>query len=123
MKVWVWVCLICVYNDEGEGLQKIGLRIAGKIGPANITILRNGQSQVDLPINNWYPIYEDVSTDDSSIYMTSKQRIEFELASTNFATFGVDALSGTNTTQLLQDVPLENPNKSNKEADSNWPPS
>jgi len=50
--------------------------------------------------------------------MTSKQRIEFELASTNFATFGVDALSGTNTTQLLQDVPLENPNKSNKEADS-----
>ena len=83
-----------------------------------ITILRNGQSQVDLPINNWYPIYEDVSTDDSSIYMTSKQRIEFELASTNFATFGVDALSGTNTTQLLQDVPLENPNKSNKEADS-----
>jgi hypothetical protein len=50
--------------------------------------------------------------------MTSKQRIEFELASTNFATFGVDAISGTNTTQLLQDVPLENPNKSNKEADS-----
>ena len=83
-----------------------------------ITILRNGQSQVDLPIDNWKPIYEDVSTDDSSIYMTSKQRIEFELASTNFATFGVDALSGTNTTQLLQDVPLENPNKSNKEADS-----
>jgi len=83
-----------------------------------ITILRNGQSSVDLPINNWYPIYEDVSTDDSSIYMTSKQRIEFELASTNFATFGIDALSGTNTTQLLQDVPLENPNKSNKEADS-----
>jgi hypothetical protein len=83
-----------------------------------ITILRNGQSQVDLPINNWYPIYEDISTDDSSIYMTSKQRIEFELASTNFATFGVDALSGTNTTQLLQDVPLDNPNKSNKEADS-----
>ena len=72
-----------------------------------ITILRNGQSQVDLPIDNWKPIYEDVSTDDSSIYMTSKQRIEFELASTNFATFGVDALSGTNTTQQIQDVPLE----------------
>jgi len=82
-----------------------------------ITIIRNGQSQVDLPFNNWFPIYEDVQNDDSSIYMTSGQLIPVTLASTNFASFGVDAIPIANTTKLLQDVPVLDPNSSLIELD------
>jgi hypothetical protein len=83
-----------------------------------ITIIRNGQSNVDLPVNNWIPIYEDISTDDSSIYLTSTQRIDFNLASTNFASFGIDALPSTNTTQIIEDVELGSPNQSNLISDA-----
>jgi hypothetical protein len=83
-----------------------------------ITIIRNGQSKVDLPINNWIPIYEDITTDDSSIYMTTTQKLEFAIASTRFESFGIDNIPSTNTTQIIQEVDLENPNLSNKESDS-----
>ena len=83
-----------------------------------ITIIRNGQSKVDLPVNNWVPIYEDISSDDSSIYMTTTQKLEFAIASTRFESFGIDNVPSTNTTQIIQEVELENPNKSNKESDS-----
>ena len=82
-----------------------------------ITIIRNGQSQVDLPFSNWFPIYEDIQNDDSSIYMTSGQTIPVTLASTNFASFGVDAIPIANTTKLLQDVPVLDPNSSLIELD------
>ena len=83
-----------------------------------ITIIRNGQSQVDLPnFNNWFPIYEDIQNDDSSIYMTSGQTIPVALASTNFASFGIDAIPVTNTTKLLQDVPVLDPDSSLQELD------
>ena len=82
-----------------------------------ITIIRNGQSQVDLPFSNWFPIYEDIQNDDSSIYMTSGQLIPVTLASTNFASFGVDAIPIANTTKLLQDVPVLDPNSSLIELD------
>jgi len=82
-----------------------------------ITIIRNGQSQVDLPFSNWFPIYEDIQNDDSSIYMTSGQLIPVTLASTNFASFGVDAIPISNTTKLLQDVPVLDPNSSLIELD------
>jgi hypothetical protein len=83
-----------------------------------ITIIRNGQSKADIDFNNWYPIYEDIQNDDSSIYMTSGQTIPVVLGSTNFASFGVDAVPVANTTKLLQDVPVDNSTKSNKELDS-----
>lgn len=83
-----------------------------------ITIIRNGQSKADLDFNNWYPIYEDIQNDDSSIYMTSGQTIPVKLGSTNFASFGVDAVPVANTTKLLQDVPVDNSSKSNKDLDS-----
>jgi hypothetical protein len=83
-----------------------------------ITIIRNGQSKVDLPVNNWVPIYEDISSDDSSIYMTTTQKLEFNLASNRFASFDIDNIPSANTTQIIQNVELENPNKSNKESDS-----
>lgn len=83
-----------------------------------ITIIRNGQSQVDLPnFNNWFPIYEDVQNDDSSIYMTSGQTIPVALASTNFASFGIDAVPIANTTKLLQDIPIGDSDSSLKELD------
>ena len=83
-----------------------------------ITIIRNGQSQVDLPLNNWFPIYEDIQNDDSSIYMTSGQTIPVALASTNFVSFGVDAIPVSNTTKLLQDIPVLDPSSSLKELDN-----
>jgi hypothetical protein len=83
-----------------------------------ITIIRNGQSQVDLPnFNNWFPIYEDIQNDDSSIYMTSGQTIPVVLASNNFASFGIDAVPIANTTKLLQNVPVLDPSASLVELD------
>ncbi len=82
-----------------------------------ITIIRNGQSQTDLPFNNWVPTYEDVQNDDASIYMTNGQLIPVKLGSSNFSSFGVDAVPITNTTKLLQDIPVEDPTLSSKELD------
>jgi len=87
-----------------------------------ITIIRNGQSKADLNFNNWFPIYEDIQGDDSSIYMTSGQTIPIMLGSTNFASFGVDALPAANTTKLLQNTPVDNPLASNKESDNTGTP-
>lgn len=82
-----------------------------------ITILRNGQGSEDA-FNNWFPIYEDIQNDDSSIYLTSGQTIPVALGSTNFASFGVDATPIVNTTKLIQEVPLNGPTTSAKEADA-----
>lgn len=82
-----------------------------------ITILRNGQG-VEEAFNNWFPIYEDIQRDDSSIYLTSGQTIPVALASTNFASFGVDATPIVNTTKLIQEVPLNGPTISAKDADA-----
>ena len=49
--------------------------------------------------------------------MTSGQLIPVTLASTNFASFGVDAIPISNTTKLLQDVPVLDPNSSLIELD------
>jgi hypothetical protein len=82
-----------------------------------ITIIRNGQSKADLDFNNWFPIYEDIQNDDSSIYMTSGQTIPIALASSNFASFGIDAVPIANTTKLLQNVPVLDPSASLVELD------
>jgi hypothetical protein len=82
-----------------------------------ITILRNGQG-TEGAFNNWFPVYEDIQTDNSSIYLTSGQTIPIALGSNNFASFGVDATPIANTTKLVQEVPLNNPTVSPKEADS-----
>ena len=87
-----------------------------------ITIIRNGQNKADTGFNNWFPIYEDIQGDDSSIYMTSGQTISIMLGSTNFASFGVDALPAANTTKLLQNTPVDNPLASNKESDNTGTP-
>ena len=81
-----------------------------------ITILRNGQGS-DSSFNNWFPIYEDIQNDASSIYLTDGQLVKVLLGSTNFDSFGVEAVPTINTTALIQEVPVENPNISNKDLD------
>jgi hypothetical protein len=83
-----------------------------------ITIIRNGQNKADTGFNDWFPIYEDIQNDDSSIYMTSGQTIPVRLGSTNFSSFGVDAIPAANTTKLLQSQPVENELLSNKQLDA-----
>ena len=79
-----------------------------------ITILRNGQGS-DSSFNNWFPIYEDIQNDASSIYLTDGQLVKVLLGSTNFDSFGVEAVPTINTTALIQEVAVENPNISNKD--------
>jgi len=81
-----------------------------------ITILRNGQGS-DSAFNNWFPVYEDIQNDASSIYLTDGQLVKVLLGSTNFDSFGVEAVPTINTTALMQEVPIENPNLSNKDLD------
>lgn len=82
-----------------------------------ITILRNGQAESSA-FNNWFPTYENVQGDASSIYLTDGQLIPILLGSTNFDSFGVDAAPQINTTANIQETPVANPNVSNKEQDS-----
>ena len=90
----------------------------GGINGSPITILRNGQSTSDQSaFNNWFPIYEDIQNDASSIYLTDGQLVKVLLGSTNFDSFGVEAVPTINTTALMQEVPIENPNLSNKDLD------
>ena len=51
-----------------------------------ITIIRNGQGQVNTPFN-WDRITEDVNRDDSSIYFTSTQNIPINVASSNYDSY------------------------------------
>ena len=46
------------------------------------------------------------------------EAIPILLGSDNFDSFGVDATPQINTTALVQEVPVENPNRSNKELDN-----
>ena len=82
-----------------------------------ITILRNGQSQLDLDFNNWFPIYEDIQNDDSSIYLTSGQTIPILYGSFRRASFQLDGIPEANTTKLLQEVDIVDPDASPKELD------
>ena len=82
-----------------------------------ITILRNGQSQLDLDFNNWFPIYEDIQNDDSSIYLTSGQTIPILYGSFRRASFQLDGVPEANTTKLLQEVDIVDPDASPKELD------
>ena len=56
-----------------------------------ITILRNGQSPTSS-IKGWVPITEDINNDLSSIYLTSTQKLPFNVSSIN------DYLSYTKST-------------------------
>jgi hypothetical protein len=51
-----------------------------------ITILRNGQPS-NVTDEGWIPITENLSTDLSSIYLTSYQKIPFSIANENFISY------------------------------------
>jgi len=91
----------------------------GGINGSPITILRNGQSTSDQSaFNNWFPIYEDIQNDASSIYLTDGQTIPILLGSNNFDSFGVDATPQISTTALIQEVSVSDPNRSNVALDN-----
>jgi hypothetical protein len=50
-----------------------------------ITILRNGQGE--RTEEGWIPITEDINNDDSSIYLTSTQKVPLEAASTSYVSY------------------------------------
>jgi len=83
-----------------------------------LTILRNGQYDTGFNRDNWFPIYENIQGDASSIYLTAGQSIPVALATRNFASFGIDAVPQVDTTERLQRVDLESTKVSAKEADS-----
>jgi hypothetical protein len=83
-----------------------------------LTILRNGQYDVGLNRDNWFPVFENIQGDASSIYLTAGQAIPVALATRNFASFGIDAVPQIDTTERLQRVDLENTKVSANEADS-----
>lgn len=84
---------------------------------APLTILRNGQDTSIIGFDNWFPVYENINLDDSSIYLTSNQRIGINLASTNLQSFGIDVTQPEDTTAQIEAVELSNEFESNKSAD------
>ena len=73
-----------------------------------ITIIRNGQSQ-ELDTKGWIPTIEDINNDDSSIYLTSNQRISiFNPASLNQKSYGANLEETQTSLQQLVNPPVEN---------------
>lgn len=52
-----------------------------------ILIIRNGQPEKLTDDRGWIPITEDLNKDLSSIYLTSKQKIPFNIANENFSAY------------------------------------
>ena len=84
-------------NDWSQGDEPIG---------TPITIIRNGQSS-ELDEKGWVPTIEDINRDDSSIYMTSNQKISsLIVASTNFQSYKAEIVSPTDPLTELIDPEL-----------------
>ena len=83
-----------------------------------LTILRNGQYNTGFNRDNWFPIYENIQGDASSIYLTAGQSIPVALATRNLASFGIDSIPQVDTTTRIQKVDLETTKVSANEADS-----
>jgi hypothetical protein len=83
-----------------------------------ITIIRNGQTSVDISNEPWVPIYEDINNDGSSIYLSSGQDIPLELASKNLQSFGVTIGSAFNPSLQIPDYFISAENESPKQADN-----
>jgi len=82
-----------------------------------LTIIRNGQKlNVDV-FDEWFPLYEDVDNDDSSIYMTTNQNIPVTLASFNFFSFGINIVPQVKTSAKIERPVKGESGKSNNAAD------
>ena len=89
----------------------------GEVG-SPITVIRNGQSKVDINPEPWVPVYEDINYDGSSIYMCSGQEIPLELASKNLTSFGVTVGAAFNSALQIPDPYLKPEDQSPKDADN-----
>ena len=89
----------------------------GEIG-SPITIIRNGQTNVDINPEPWVPVYEDINYDGSSIYMCSGQDIPLDLASKNLTSFGVTVGAAFNSALQIPDPYLYSEDQSATEADN-----
>ena len=83
-----------------------------------ITIIRNGQSNVDINPDPWVPVYEDPNNDGSSIYLCAGQDIPLELASKNLQSFGKTVGAAFNSSLQIPDPKFPAPNQSPKQADN-----
>jgi len=84
-----------------------------------ITILRNGQKKEAIDFDVWQPIFEDINSDASSIYLTSTQNIPLEIAYPKLNSYGIDITLPEDTTAEFQKVAETEGNEftSNNEAD------
>ena len=83
-----------------------------------ITILRNGQGTVDVK-EGWVPVVESISTNDSSVYLTSTQVVPIDLSGFPLDTFklGTKGILNSDNTLPLQDVPTSFSNIASKAQD------
>ena len=83
-----------------------------------ITIIRNGSPKPILNKDNWFPTYENIQQDDSSIYMTSGQTLNIAYGSTLLDSYGVDLVPAAATSKQFQKQDLKDDTKSPKESDA-----
>lgn len=88
----------------------------GEVG-SPITIIRNGQSNVDLNPDPWVPVYEDPSNDGSSIYLCAGQDIPLEYASKNLQSYQITLGAAFNSSLQIPDPVFTSPDVSPKQAD------
>lgn len=83
-----------------------------------ITLIRNGQGTVDVK-EGWVPVVESISTNNSSIYLTSTQVIPIDLQGFPLDTFklGTKGSLTPDNTLALQDVPASFANIASKAQD------
>ena len=116
----------------GNSIRFGSTNISNKIGTPNgwsnigelgdpITIIKNGQSQ-DLGEKGWVHAIEEISNDDSSIYMTSNQQLtNLKVASLNQKSFGANLIKVQTLTEQLDDAfitPPETPLQPNLNQES-----
>jgi hypothetical protein len=66
-----------------------------------ITIIRNGQGKQTK--EGWIPITEDINNDESSIYLTSNQKIPLKTASTSYLSYQESGLDAPTTPSEYED--------------------
>jgi len=88
-------------------------------GGEPIVILRNGQKESSIDFDQWEPIFEDINSDASSIYMTSTQNIPLQIAYSNLKSYGIDVTPPEDTTAEFEKIgkDLGDQFTSNKESD------
>lgn len=83
-----------------------------------ITIIRNGQGNVDIK-EGWVPVVESISNDNSSIFLTSTQVVPIDLQGFPLDTFklGTKGSLTADNTLPLQDIPVSFANIASKAQD------